>query len=64
MKPFWVIEVKLFACINFSSRLLKIEKNILPIVFVKAIGRNSAGFEVVLDFEKRRMVADAQEGGI
>ena len=52
--------MNLFESMNFSRRLLTTEKKILPIVFVKAMGRNSAGSAVLLDLENRSTVADAQ----
>ena len=55
--------MNLLVSMNLSRRLLNIEKKILPMVFVSAIGRNSAGLEVCSDFERRRTEAEAQLGG-
>ena len=49
LKPFWTFEINLFDNMNFSRRLAITAKKILPMVLVRAIGRNSAGSEVLVD---------------
>jgi hypothetical protein len=64
LKPFWTCEMKWFETMNLSSRLATMLKKILPTELVSAIGRNSAGSEVLDDFASNWMDAAAQAGGM
>ena len=63
LKPFWIVEMKLFADINFSSRFARTAKKILVTVFVKAIGRKSAGSSRFDDLASRTTQAVAHSTG-
>ena len=61
MKPFCTLEINLLEVIKFSRRFAITAKNILPIVFVRAMGRNSDGSVRFVDFGKSWIDADAQK---
>src|SRR5947209_737171 len=64
LKPFWTLEMKLFFSINFSSLFERTPKKILPLVFVKAMGRKSAGSDNLEDLASKRIEAEAHSVGI
>ena len=64
LKPFCEFDRNLLASINFSRRFAITAKKILPIVFVRAMGRNSDGSVRFVDFARSCTLAAAQSVGI